>query len=81
MASLFKYVNHARDTICKNCTSFVSNYPPFNEDWCIYDDRPVNKDNNLTCSEYREPGDDEENIPEDLLKKGKKLYKQYHKLD
>lgn len=73
MGSMFKYVNYARDTICKNCTSFVEDYPPFHTDWCIYDDRPVNKDNNLTCAEYREVGDDEENIPSYLIEKGKQI--------
>ena len=70
---MFKYVNYARPTICKNCTSFIENHPSYNQDWCIYDDRPVNKENNITCSEYREIGDDEENIPIELIEKGMKI--------
>lgn len=71
MASLLKYLNRTRDTICKNCISFSSvENNSYDTDMCTYYDIPTNAEDNFYCREYSEPGDDEENIPLEILKKG-----------
>lgn len=71
MASLLKYLNRTRETICKNCTSFSpKEYNSYGEDMCTYYDIPTDAENNCSCREYSEPGDDENNIPLEVLRKG-----------